>query len=295
MPFISSVRGSYGAQGRFGKKAATGVGLGSTGGATTVVGEYRYHAFTSVGNTSFTAAQSGLIDVLVVGGGGASSIQHSGGAGAGGLIFIKDYAISSGSYGITVGNGATVTSNLNSDDSYRLAGANGSNSVFGILTALGGGGARPWGSGDINPGSAGGSGGSGWNANGGAGTQPSQSGLSGQYGFGNNAGNGSGASGGGAGSAGRDGNATLGGDGKYIAEFSQFGVSGFFAGGGGGGNSTGGPGGSGGGGGNVTNSQSYPPSTGNGVANTGGGGGGCADNTTGGNGGSGVVLVRYQI
>ncbi len=272
----------------------------ASGGTITTSGNYKYHFFS--GSDNFTVSDTGnsaganTFDVLVVGGGGASSIQHSGGAGAGGLILRTNLSLATGIYPIVVGAGATVTSNTNSDDTYRSAGANGSNSSAFGLTALGGGGARPWAATDNNPGGSGGSGGSPWNAGTpGAGLQPSQSGESGTYGFGNASGSGSGASGGGAAAAGTGGGGTTGGAGKYIAEFSQFGAnSGYFAGGGGGGNSVGGAGGIGGGGGGVPTGQGYPPSVGNGTANTGGGGGGGGDNTTCGSGGSGVVIIRYR-
>jgi hypothetical protein len=300
MPFINSVRGSFGPQGKIRNRSGR-VSSATSGGTITTPGDgYRYHAFTNVGSSTFVLVNpdDATIDVLVVGGGGASSIQHSGGAGAGGLVMIPDYPFLSGSYNITVGAGGVVTSNLNSDDSYRIIGQSGSNSTFGSVTALGGGGAQPWAAGDVKPGGNGGSGGAGYNAIGqfGQGLQPSQPGLSGQYGYGNRSGNGQyGSSGGGAGAAGSDSQNSTGGAGKYISQFSQFGVAGYFAGGGGGGYGFGGAGGIGGGGGGVPNGQSFPPSAGNGVPNTGGGGGGCGDNTTGGNGGSGVVLIRYRF
>lgn len=265
-----------------------------SGGTVTTSGGYRYHYFS--GTANFYTDLSLTADILVVGGGGASSIQHSGGAGAGGLVLKTGHSVGAGNYVVTVGGGGVVTSNTNSDDNYRSAGANGSDSSAFGLTALGGGGARPWALSDNNPGNNGGSGGAPWNSGTpGQGLQPSQGGDSGTYGFGNRSGNGAGASGGGAGAVGNDGAASTGGAGKYISQFSQFGVSGYFAGGGGGGNTTGGSGGSGGGGGGVPTGQGYPPVYGNGTANTGGGGGGCGDNTTGGSGGSGVVIVRYAI
>ena len=263
---------------------------------------YRTHAFTTVGTSSFvvTTAGDGLMDVLVVGGGGASSIQHAGGGGAGGMVYVENYSITTGTYSVVVGAGGVVTSNLNSDDNFFTAGQNGANSSFGgVLTALGGGGARPWANVQSNVGSNGGSGGAGWNANGGLGLQPSQSGLSGSRGFGNNAGNGSFSGGGGAGGIGGAGDNAVGGYGRFVPAFADFGVRGFFAGGGGGGRGgggiPGGVGGPGGGGGLVPGGQTFPPAQGNGGANTGGGGGGAADNTTGGSGGSGVVLIRYPI
>lgn len=263
---------------------------------------WRVHQFTTVGTSNFVVSnpgKEGLIDVLVVGGGGAASIQHSGGGGAGGLIDVSDYEITAQTYSVVVGAGGVVTSVTNSNDSYFDPGQNGGNSSFGgVLTALGGGGSRPWSSSNSFVGNNGGSGGAGWNANGGLGLQPSQPGLSGTRGFGNRAGNGSYAGGGGAGGIGGEGDNASGGSGRFVRNFSKYGVNGFFAGGGGGGRAgggTGGPGGIGGGGGLVPFGQTFPPSQGNGVANTGGGGGGSADNTTGGNGGSGIVMIRYPL
>jgi hypothetical protein len=263
---------------------------------------WRVHQFTTVGTSNFVVSnpgKEGLIDVLVVGGGGAASIQHSGGGGAGGVIDVTNYEVTAQTYAIVVGAGGVVTSVTNSNDGYFDAGQNGSNSSFGgVLTALGGGGSRPWASSQSNPGSNGGSGGAGWNANGGLGLQPSQSGLSGSRGFGNRAGNGSFSAGGGAGAVGGDGDNATGGAGRFVRSFSRYGVNGYFGGGGGGGRGgagTGGPGGVGGGGGLVPFGQGFPPTQGNGLANTGGGGGGSADNTTGGNGGSGIVMIRYPL
>jgi len=68
MPFISSVRGSYGAQGRFSGGRA---GLaGSTGGSYAAAGGFGIHTFSSVGSFTFTAASAGNIEYLVVAGGG---------------------------------------------------------------------------------------------------------------------------------------------------------------------------------------------------------------------------------
>ena len=273
------------------------VGSIPSGGTISTSGGYRYHLFNSSGSFVVGANPvSSTVDVLVVGGGGAGSIQHSGGAGAGGLIIKTGHPISAQTYTVTVGGGATVTSNSNSDDSYRQAGASGSNSSALGLTALGGGGGWPWSGGDIRNGVPGGSGGAPSVSSPGQvgfGQQPSQSGDSGTYGFGNNSGGGGGSGGGAAGVGG--GTASTGGAGKQISEFSQFGQGGYYAGGGGGGDSGSGPGGIGGGGGNVSQGQGYPPSTGNAQSNTGGGGSGCQDNTTGGNGGSGVCIIRYPF
>ena len=53
MPFVSSVRGSYGVQSR--RPRQTGrIGTGSTGGTITTAGGYRIHTFTAVGSSTFT-------------------------------------------------------------------------------------------------------------------------------------------------------------------------------------------------------------------------------------------------
>lgn len=53
MPFVNSVRGSFGVQGRFGAKK---LGAGSTGGTITTSGGYRIHRFDYNGaNQTFTA------------------------------------------------------------------------------------------------------------------------------------------------------------------------------------------------------------------------------------------------
>jgi hypothetical protein len=90
--------------------------------------------FTTVGTTSWTAPTGvTAVEVLVVagGGGGGSGSTGSqvggGGGGAGGLIYNSNFPVIPGqSYIVTVGSGGT-------------AGTSGGNSVFGTLTALGGG------------------------------------------------------------------------------------------------------------------------------------------------------------
>jgi len=97
MPFISSVRGSYGAQGRFGKRGALGLG-----GTITTLGGYTIHSFTQVGASTFTATSNGTIDVLLVAGGGAGGPSYGdqdtgkGGGGAGGVVYRGNYSITAG-------------------------------------------------------------------------------------------------------------------------------------------------------------------------------------------------------
>lgn len=95
----------------------------------------------------------GLVDALVVAGGGAGGSGGWGGAGgAGGYLYSPNMLIVSGSYAITVGTGGVGVGDNNK-------GANGLNSVFSTLTAIGGGGGGGfnW----SNPPSVGGSGGGG--------------------------------------------------------------------------------------------------------------------------------------
>jgi len=252
-------------------------------------------SFTSSGTFSVPSGIT-AVNVLVVAGGGGAGYDASGGAGAGGLIYRPGFTVTpGGTVSVTVGDGGTPSG-------AAVGGPNGNNgqdSVFGTLTAKGGGA----GGSKQNTGSTGGSGGGSGHNNPGSGqpgagaTQPTQSGDSGTYGFGN-AGGGStqneGGGGGGAGAAGTPGSQNgPGGIGKAytIADGT---TSVYYAGGGGGSgfsySSTEGTGGQGGGG-----QGGYGPSavcnpTG-GQANRGGGAGG--GNGTYFPGGKGIVIVSY--
>jgi len=275
--------------------------------------------FTSSGTFSVPTGIT-AVDVLVVAGGGTGGNQHGGGGGAGGLIFRPGFPVTpGGTVSVTVGVGGTGSPSGPSmgawPDGY------GRDSVFGTLTAKGGGGGSGHIGGNGVPGlAAGGSGGGGQsdpgNVPGGPGNQPSQPGDSGTYGFGNPGGVGiagptypswNGGGGGGAGAAGQTppGNGTSGAGGVGRA-YSISGSPVFYAGGGGGGmhsgdtrNNAGGNGG-GGAGNPLTHGNGNPGSGGNGqgyagTPNRGGGAGGSSAagvNTTL-PGGSGVVIVRY--
>ena len=298
----------------------------ATGGTITDIGNFRYHAFTSVGTSTFTVSDTGtdgLIDYLIVAGGGAGG-NYGGGGGAGGVVtnvFSSPLHINTGSNPVIVGAGGASTGTTQGQ------GNDGENSsVFGLV-ALGGGG----GGGRVNPengnGRNGGSGGGA--ATGGSGNRLVGTGLqpsAASFGFGNNGGNSSiehiptlrfqSGGGGGAQSPGQNANAKgdrFGGDGGSGINLSPFfpiagtnasnttaGTLGFFAGGGGGsghnsGNVGSGPiggnGGAGGGGNGGTEVQSGFP----GLANTGGGGGGVATSGSSGAGGSGIVIIRYPL
>ena len=236
------------------------------------------------------------VQVLVVaGGGGGGGGYQGGGAGGGGLIYNSSYSVTTGAFiTVTVGNGGLGIKS-------GIYPTNGGNSVFGSLTAIGGGlGANEIQSMAMTPnngptiGGSGGAGSHGVILAGAAGTS-----LQGYAG-----GNGwsatsqyLGGGGGGAGSVGANATATAGGAGGSGLSNSITGSPIYYAGGGGGSSraNVSGPsglGGSGGGG----NANGIGAGS-NGQANTGGGGGagGFATGTgPGGDGGSGIVIVRYS-
>jgi hypothetical protein len=257
-------------------------------------------AFTADG--TFTVPDGiNKIDVLVVGGGGGGGGIISGGGGAGGVVYQEGYSVTPGQeIAVTVGAGGLGGrgwSNPGQD------GLRGNNSVFGTITAQGGGGGARYGGtaeGDKNGGSGGG------------GSNSDVWGGSGTAGQGNNGGTLTGnggnisAGGGGAGSAGesvgtgdnRGGNGGLGVDYSQIFG-TDYGDNGWFASGGGGGvrtagGRTAGTASQGGGGDGTTTTIKAE----DGMVNTGGGGGGAGYHVNsaarmGGNGGSGVVIVRW--
>jgi hypothetical protein len=256
---------------------------------------FAYKEFTS-GTTTWNAGpfNGTNADVLVVAGGGAGGSHHAGGGGAGGYRYETNVAVS-GNQTVTVGNGGL------SVQATDIRGANGQNSVFGSITAIGGGGGGAWSGDPTRNGSAGGSGGGGslgpsgstW-SNGGTGT----SGQGNNGGRGRHDSNHVGGGGGGAGAAGADGSwgtGSRGGAGGGGLSNSITGVTKFYAGGGGGGSGESNPGGTGGnGGGGFGGTYMYKAS--DGIANTGGGGGGgWSVSFMGGHGGSGVVVVRFPL
>jgi len=292
--------------------------------------DYRIHAFTGVGTSSFNvlfAPVGAQIDILVVAGGGGGGAHVPGGGGAGGLIYKPNVPITSQAYQIVVGQGGIGSLMTGGGVGMPNATAGGNSSAFG-LTAIGGGFAGSW-TQDTRSNNGGSGGGRNTDRNSGQriGIQPSQSGDSGAFGFGNNGGisldpsaaNYGGGGGGGAGAPGQNPtNRNIGGNGgigrNYSTQFGTFfGQNGWFAGGGGGGGwgivNPIGDGGLGGGGngdcptGNGTGVSarrgSGDPTGFSGLPNTGGGGGGAGragdQISRGGNGGSGVVLIRYPI
>jgi len=285
---------------------------------------YRVHEFHT--NGTFTVANGGNMDCLIVaggggGGGGGSNTACPGGGGAGGVIVLSQQSIESDTYSIVIGNGGTGgPANVNTP--YAMWGGDGSNTTFNGYTAIGGGGG-------VGPGGVyslpvvGRNGGSGggvtvvW-----IGSSYKMDVTSGTTGQGNSGGRPPsagttilGGGGGGAGEAGRFGSSESftytsgvdfdsGGDGIEWPP----GSGNYYGGGGGAGGYSslntvpkGGLGGGGDGGiGGVNNSTANGV---DGTPNTGGGGGGGASKSggstatmgTGGDGGSGIVIVRYVI
>ena len=303
--------------------------MGAHSGPKILADNYTVRVFTSSG--IFNPAFSGTIEVLVVAGGGGGGMDMGGGGGGGGVISNTSFSVTAGTP-LTVTVGAGGFGGPAGSGGYRTDGAgpqpgghqftvsatNGSNSVFGSLTAVGGGygGSSYFGYTPNNGyGNAGGSGGgasgysdgnTGRQGTGTAGQGNDGGGSTGQYYSGG---------GGGAAAAGSNGgtpnggagvlNSILdlplywGGGGGGASYSSGQGGNGGIGGGGGGANGTttggagynnGSPGGGGGGG-----MWAQTPGGNGGQYTGGGGGGGSHYNATnkGGEGGSGIVIVRY--
>jgi hypothetical protein len=257
---------------------------------------------------SYTRSQPPYVEVLVVAGGGAGGGYHAGGGGAGGVIYNSAYQLTNASaITVTIGaGGGAATNSSNTGDP-------GSNSVFGSLTAIGGGAGISQGNSPIAR-NNGGSGGGAADGSGGV-NHPGGSGTPGQgFDGGNIFGDGPNqyylygtAGGGGAGGNGIGNIITGGGAGGPGSAFSISGTTTYYGGGGGGtylGPGTlgvltadygiGGVGGGGRGGYTSTAGGTVVVYSTSGTNNTGGGGGGFLYfNNGGGAGGSGIVIVRY--
>ena len=231
---------------------------------------------------SYTRSQPPYVEVLVVagGGGGGGNGPGDGGGGAGGLIYNSAYQLTSA---------AVVTVTLGAGGSRNTQG---NNSVFGSLTAIGGGYGGEY---VVTGNPAGGNGGSGGGGTARGFSNPGGSGTAGQGfngGYGRVGSIDGGGGGGGASQVGQDGVSNIsGGDGGNGQTYSISGTSTAYAGGGGGGCDASGAGGNGGtgGGGEGDNSIGGNNATA-GTSNTGGGGGGGTGTNT---GGSGIIIVRY--
>ena len=104
---------------------------------------YIYHVCT--GSGTFTPNFTGTVEVLVVAGGGGGGMDMGGGGGGGGVVYHSSYSVSAGAgYTVTVGAGGTGgpaggTTGQGVFHQFSIGGTNGGNSVFGAITAVGGG------------------------------------------------------------------------------------------------------------------------------------------------------------
>ncbi len=170
-----------------------------TGGTLTSDATYYYRTFLTSGTLGVSGAPL-TADVLVVGGGGGSGGGGYGsGGGGGGVVYTAGQVISSAQT-VTIGVGGVGALNTGAN-----IGANGGNSIFGSITATGGGGGGSSGAVSQTAGSGGSGGGSGAN-NGGNGNLPGLASPAGQGFGGGSANNGgtyiAGSGGGGAGGVG---------------------------------------------------------------------------------------------
>jgi len=224
------------------------------------------------------------VEYLVVSGGGGGGTSLGGGGGAGGLLTGIVSVVAGTSYTVTVGSGGG-------------SGASGVNSVFGSISATGGGygGSYNGGSG-ISGGSGGGAGAfesptAASNFGAGVVNQGNSGGLAKDYNITTNPRYLTGG-GGGAGTVGLSAVGTIAGNGGAGIASAITGTVVTYAGGGGGSTYVSGTAGSGGVGGGGAGSGSGAGTAG--TANTGGGGGGGTyPSAGGGTGGSGIVIVRY--
>jgi hypothetical protein len=281
--------------------AASGLNFTSTGWTFTGAAfndsgvDWIYMAFKENPGTPAAIPAGEVAYLVVAAGGGAGGVGGGGGAGGlrtsygnytgGGIGAESNITLSAQTYTITIGAGGTASATGGAFNNDGNTGSNGTSSVFGTITSLGGGG----GTGDGNTALSGGSGGGCRFGSPGSGTYGQ-----GFYGATGDIGGG----GGGAGGTGLSSTAgSCGANGGPGLNVPITGTTTYYAGGGAGGvsfasgcsASSGGIGGGGDAGANA------------GTANTGGGGGGGswtnnANYTTqgGGNGGSGVVILRMN-
>ena len=270
--------------------------ISATGGTITTANGYKIHTFTTTGNSTFTPSNSGVVEVLIVGAGGGTSLTSTpytggwgGGGGGGGVVYHPRMYLNAQAYTVTVGAGSSN--------------ANGENSSFNSHIAYGGGKGGVYNGNQIPPNSGASGGGAGGDIEG----------LGGEAIFGQGYRGGtsldptpeSGGGGGGAGEQGYKGftgtNANLeygGGRGGNGIELSISGTSTYYGGGGGGGGGvriSRAPGGAGGGG---RGGDGYSGGGGSvaglkGTDNTGGGAGGGINSALA--GGHGIVIVRYPV
>lgn len=250
----------------------------ATGGAITYADGYTIHSFTSSG--TFTVTSSGVVEYLIIGGGGAGAGSNGAGdygvgaGGSGGWLEGIGHAVTVQGYAVTVGAGGTGGTVAD--------GGSGGNSVFDALTAIGGGGGDGDAGGGLNGGSGGGSKQNTAPGTGSQGNDGGDSTVSSAYG---------GGAGGSYAAVGGTGTTTNGGAGAVGTSNSITGVAVIRAGGGGGSIQLTGTGGTA----DTSSGATAGTNTGAAIdatANTGSGGGG-SQGAQGGDGGSGIVIIRY--
>ena len=309
-PLFTGLRLGFG---RGAAEVASGPFSATGGIIADISGGYRLHAFTQPGTFTVPSGVSfSSVEILMLGGGGGGGNTIGGGGGAGGAVYHPSYPITAGTpITVTAGSGGagspTPSSSPTPSGFYNSGrGTAGGDTVFGLLTAKGGGGGGNYG----GPGGAGvgGAGGSSGGTGGGtdgttSATQPSQ--PQGIPGFTQSGGDGAESAdtnrGGGGGGVGGGGSGMNGGPGVVYPQFSGYlNTSGTFGGGGAGGarqpqQPTAGSGGAGGGGnggsgGNLGSIATHG-------TGSGGGAGGYSDpadfGASGARGGNGVVLIKY--
>jgi hypothetical protein len=81
----------------------------ATGGTVYTSGQYKYHAFTTTGTSTFTVTNGGEVDIFAVaGGGGGGGSFSGGGGGAGGVVYLASQTVTPQGYTITVGAGGAA-------------------------------------------------------------------------------------------------------------------------------------------------------------------------------------------
>ena len=187
MPFVSSVRGSFGLKRNpFPNFTPNTTNSVITGGSISTVGGLRLHTYTAGAGQTFSVtpneSKNGTntffsVEYLLIGGGGGGSGASpnqgiGGGGGGGGVIYSASANIGQGTFPITVGSAGSLGS------SQGAGSAGGNTTAFDLTAYGGGGGANHWNAGGSAsgltastgsppPGGNGGSGGGGGNNGGG--------------------------------------------------------------------------------------------------------------------------------
>ena len=140
---------------------ATGT-LSATGGTMTAAGGNTIHTYTVSGSNTFVVTSRGIVNTLLVGGGGSGGATVGGfvpgGGGAGGVTYTEGVTISPRTYPVIVGTGAAAVTAVT--PSGIVAGLAGSPSIFLNIVAGGGGGGNRGSAAGVGPSGASSGGGS---------------------------------------------------------------------------------------------------------------------------------------